>query len=359
MTAPPLVSVLIPTWNRAALLPSAVASVLASTHPSLEVLVLDDGSTDDTPEVAARLAAADGRVRVFRHANVGQSETVNRGLALGRGEIAVMLSDDDVLSPTALASAAAALAADPRAVAAYGDYEILDLEGRRDATFRAGPTTLEAILEDHDLRIGVGAAFRTEASHLAGGWNPGLRFVPDLDFWLRMGLLGTFVYVPESFGGHRRHPGQITGRVGEPAAIAERLAIVERFLARDDLPERLRALAPRARASAYLIASVVANPPERDQGQRFVIFDRRGEPGSVDRLDVAAHLFAIAEERLELIRRLDRAAQERLELIHSLEAEAQKRLDAMLRLGAALEAERAETAKLRAEIAVLRKRGGH
>ncbi len=334
-----LVSVIIPTYNRAALLPDAVRSALGQDHRSLEVILLDDESTDETPGVTAALAAADPRVRAYRHENVGQSATVNRGLELARGEVAIMLSDDDLLCPEAVSRGVAALEAHPEAVVAFGDLELIDLDGRHVRLHRGSPTTVDAILGDHEHDIGVGAAFRTAAARRAGGWNPRFHHVPDLDFWLRMGLLGGFVYVPELFGWWRTHPGQITAHATDPRCAAEHVEVVEQFLARDDLPASLATLAPRARASAHLVAASVLDPSLSAQDRRFYVLDRhsvaRGESGHRGTPDDAmARLARIADERLGVIDVLDRAAKERLDLIHRLEAE--------------LLAERAETARLRA-----------
>jgi glycosyltransferase involved in cell wall biosynthesis len=321
-----LVSLIVPTYNRAALLPDAVHSALGQDHPNLEVLVLDDGSTDGTPAAVDALVAADPRVRGYRHENVGQSATVNRGLTLAQGELAIMLSDDDLLCPKAVSLAVAALQAHPEAVVAFGDLELVDLDGRRVRLHRGTPTTVETILVHHEHDIGVGATFRTEAARRAGGWTPRFHHVPDFDFWLRMGLLGSFVYVPELFGQWRNHPGQITAQAGDPECAVEHVEVIERFLARDDLPASLAALAPRARASAHMVAATVLDRSLVAPDRRFYVMDRhafaRGENGSpVSIEDALSRMAAIADERLQLIHVLDRAARERLARIERLEAE--------------------------------------
>lgn len=93
---PGLVSVLIPTYNRAYILGQAIDSVLAQDHPQLEVIVVDDGSTDDTP---ALLAGYGDRVRVVRQANAGLAAARNAGLALARGEFIAFQDSDDLWAP--------------------------------------------------------------------------------------------------------------------------------------------------------------------------------------------------------------------------------------------------------------------
>jgi glycosyltransferase involved in cell wall biosynthesis len=95
----PTVSVIIPTYNRGALLVEAVESALAQRRPPDEILVVDDGSRDDT---AARMAAYGERVRYVRQANAGPSAARNHGFRLARGEYLALLDSDDLWTPDRL-----------------------------------------------------------------------------------------------------------------------------------------------------------------------------------------------------------------------------------------------------------------
>jgi glycosyltransferase involved in cell wall biosynthesis len=98
-----LVSVVIPAYNRAGSLSRAVQSVMDQTCRDLEVLVVDDGSTDGTPQVAAGLAAGDGRIRCHRHeSNRGAQAARNTGIRQARGEWVAFLDSDDELLPDSL-----------------------------------------------------------------------------------------------------------------------------------------------------------------------------------------------------------------------------------------------------------------
>lgn len=110
-TARPFFSVIVPTFNRVDMLPRAVASVLAQEFADLELLIVDDGSTDDTPAVLAALD--DPRVRVLRQANGGVSSARNLGLSRARGEAVTFLDSDDESHPEWL-SVFAAVLKDPR-----------------------------------------------------------------------------------------------------------------------------------------------------------------------------------------------------------------------------------------------------
>src|SRR5215472_9662532 len=98
----PLLSVVLPTRNRPRLLARAAASVLAQDVGSLELVVVDDASTDDTPDVLDRLTGLDERVRVVRTASpLGPCEARNRGLEEAEGELVSFCDDDDVWLPAA------------------------------------------------------------------------------------------------------------------------------------------------------------------------------------------------------------------------------------------------------------------
>ena len=112
---PPLISVVIPAWNCARYLRRALDSVLAQQYPDdrLDVIVVDDGSTDASPEIVADYAARDGRVRLLRQSNAGPAAARNRGIAAARGELIAFLDADDRWAPGKLAAQAARFAANP------------------------------------------------------------------------------------------------------------------------------------------------------------------------------------------------------------------------------------------------------
>jgi GT2 family glycosyltransferase len=95
----PLVSVIVPTYNRAYCLPRTLDSVLAQTHSHFEIVVIDDGSTDGTGDLVARTYGHDPRVRYFYQQNVGVTAARNQGLARARGDYVALLDSDDVWMP--------------------------------------------------------------------------------------------------------------------------------------------------------------------------------------------------------------------------------------------------------------------
>src|SRR3954469_22016354 len=109
----PAISVIMPAFDAAAYLHVAVESVLAQTFSDLELLIVDDGSTDGTVAVAERYAARDGRVRVLRQANAGPGPARNTGFRAPTGDIFAFLDSDDEWDETFLAAQLAVLSARP------------------------------------------------------------------------------------------------------------------------------------------------------------------------------------------------------------------------------------------------------
>ena len=106
-------SIIMPAYNAAATLEEAVDSVRAQSSVEWELIIIDDGSTDDIPPIADRLAAADPRIRVVHQVNRGEAGARNAGLALARGAWVAFLDADDWIAPDFLARMTAALRADP------------------------------------------------------------------------------------------------------------------------------------------------------------------------------------------------------------------------------------------------------
>jgi len=123
---PESVSVVIPTYNRADLLDRAIASAVNQTHPAYEVIVVDDGSSDDTP---ARCAAWGSRIRYVRTANAGVSVARNTGISLAQGQWIALLDSDDTWEPTKLEVQMAAFRAVPAAAWSLTGCEVVDGEG--------------------------------------------------------------------------------------------------------------------------------------------------------------------------------------------------------------------------------------
>src|SRR5207248_406310 len=128
MNERPPISVVIATFNQAAYLGETLESVLRQSYPEVEIIVVDDGSTDATPAVAERYG---GRIRYVRQENAERGAARNAGLRLAHGAFVAFLDSDDVWLPHKLEREAAVLIAQPDVAVVYSDVELIDAAGRR------------------------------------------------------------------------------------------------------------------------------------------------------------------------------------------------------------------------------------
>lgn len=178
----PLVSVVLPVWNRAGLVGSAIASVVAQTWERWELLVVDDGSTDDTRAVLDAWTARDPRVRVLAQRHGGHAVARNRGLAASRGEVITYLDSDNAWAPGYLAAVVAAFA-DPAVTSVYCAQRVHD-HALDDDWVRAEPFDAEALRGGNFIDLNVFAHRRALYERL-GGFDAGLRRLTDWDLVLR------------------------------------------------------------------------------------------------------------------------------------------------------------------------------
>ncbi len=205
------VSVVIPTHNRADLLARAVHCALYQEGVDHEVVVVDDGSTDDTADVLTRVV--DDRLTVLRHADAkGVSRARNAGIAAASGDWVAFLDDDDVWSPDKLARQVATATADGAAWVYAGmvtvDVDLTILHGNRPDD----PETIAAELPVRD-RIPSGPSnlvVRKAVLDEVGGFDPELSYDADWDLWLRILMTaGGPTLVEAPLLAHVRHPGNM------------------------------------------------------------------------------------------------------------------------------------------------------
>ena len=199
---PALVSTIIPVFNRASMLREAVASVLAQTHRPIEIIIVDDGSTDDTGTVAEELERENaGVVRTIHIANGGPGRAREAGRALAHGEFIQYLDSDDVLLPKKFELQVAALRARPECGAAYGWTRERDAAGNPASLprKRSGerieemfPSMLTSRWWDTPTPL-----YRSAVTDRAGAWTS-LRAEEDWEYDCRIAAQGVqLAYVPD------------------------------------------------------------------------------------------------------------------------------------------------------------------
>ncbi|GAB2813700.1 hypothetical protein GCM10022221_09290 [Actinocorallia aurea] len=264
-----LVTVALPTRNGIGRMEEAVTSVLAQDHADLELLVLDNASTDGTEDYCRELAAADARVRYHRHPeNLGILGNFGSAPALARGEYLRWISDDDRLEPAGVSRAAAEFAADPRLVlvttaisyttdgaTATAAYTGTDL--RSDDALTRFTAWLHLLGESHLLIDPLYGLIRRDVLLRLPRRNL-LR--EDEVFAARLALAGPWAHVPEVLGHRNWRPEgtrQVARRLGVPAWQAYFATTLEcrellRRLPEADLPPAAARKARRAVAGLFL-----------------------------------------------------------------------------------------------------------
>lgn len=248
----PLVSLVIPAYNHATYLPEAIKSILAQDYPCVELIVIDDGSTDKTADVLAGLG---GGFHWETQNNKGQSRTLARGWEMAKGDILGYLSADDVLDPGAVSTSVAALMAEQDAVATYCDFNLIDPHSRIVRRVILPDFCYDQMLAQVSCPVGPGAFFRRAAYLRSGPWNPCYRQMPDYDFWLRLGLHGKFIHLPQVLAGFRIHEGSQTYSITTPERAEEPILIVSGVLGESAAKNLNQHLGERALASANLVSA--------------------------------------------------------------------------------------------------------
>lgn len=191
---PPLVTIIVLCHNYGRFLGEAIESALAQTYPNVEIMVIDDGSTDDSLQVAQRYA---DRVRVITQPNMGMERTANRGAGEANGELFCFLSADDVLEPRYVEALIAALQRTPEAAYAYCRPLLF---GARSGPMRCLPFSAYFMVKHSNFVAGSALCRRNEYLE-AGGYaeDLGEHAFEDWDLWLRLlerGRRGTYVREP-------------------------------------------------------------------------------------------------------------------------------------------------------------------
>ena len=204
------ISVLIPTYNYARYLPQAIDSVLAQTYAPLEVLVVDDGSTDDTPQV---LAAYGNRIRAIRQDNQGVAAARNTGVAAARGEYVALLDSDDLWLPRKLELQIARFESDPSLGFVHCGAETFD----GDRTLGVLVDGMEGWVREAILRLdrvvipvpGSGTVLPKRVIEEVGGFDVRLPPSDDWDLCYRIAARYPIGFVPVVLVRYRLHGGGI------------------------------------------------------------------------------------------------------------------------------------------------------
>ena len=265
----PLVSVVIPAYNRAHLLPETLESVLAQSYTSIETIVVDDGSTDNTAQL---LEGYGPHIRVIAQANQGEGPARNTGIAAARGTYIAFVDSDDIWLPEKLERQLQVLTSRPDLRWAYSDAYVFDgATGRK--LYRCGQRIRQ--WEGAIARRLLVADFipsPTPVVHRSvfdevGGFSS-LVIGADWEMWLRIASRYPAVKVNGALAGYRVHAGMVSGGESVLSLLDQRLQVIARAVAFS--PVTYASARARALSYQYILA-----------GRAFM---KQGDPRSASKM---------------------------------------------------------------------------
>jgi glycosyltransferase involved in cell wall biosynthesis len=286
----PLVSIVTPAYNQSAFLRDTIESVLAQDYPRIEHDVIDDGSTDSTPQVLAEFT---GRVIWESQKNQGQTPTINKGWERAQGHILTWLNSDDTLLPGALTKAVELLEQHPDVGIVFGDTLFTKEDGTPIERSTNGRTFIyrEFVLRCENPIAQPSAFIRRAVIEDTGLLDPSYYYFMDWDFWLRAGLRHKIAYFPELLSTYRLHAESKT--VAQASKAAPELEYMYRkFFARKDLPAEIRALERRAMVNMYFTSGSYYLQGNNPKGAaRMALRALRESPGALYNPETAHKFF--------------------------------------------------------------------
>jgi glycosyltransferase involved in cell wall biosynthesis len=223
--ARPLVTIVTPSYNQGNFIRKTIESVLAQDYPNIEYIVMDGGSTDHTPAIAAEYA---GRLTWVSEKDRGQAHAINKGFQRARGTVVSWLNSDDILLPGAVGRGVGALQRAPHAAAVYGEGYLMDTAGRFTGRFPATePFNLWKLVYLSDYILQQSVFFRRAAVEAVGWLDEALQYTLDWDLLIRLGKRYGLEYVPEYLGALREYP-EAKSFSGGWTRVAEIRRVLER-----------------------------------------------------------------------------------------------------------------------------------
>lgn len=255
----PAISVLIPSYNHGAYIEQTIRSVLNQTERDFELLILDDGSTDDSPARIERLAQSDGRIRYWRQANAGLIATLNTLADQARGTYVAQIDSDDMWTPERLAWGLADMAADPKLAVSFTGF--LRIQNDNSPAARADQLELGAIPHEplvdrmviKNTVCACTAFMRRSALTQIGPFARNFSLSHDWDRWLRLSMVGRMSLSEQIGALYREH--------GSNQSLDERTTRGQELQILGDLAETLidhHALPQQIQAQIYARGAALA-----------------------------------------------------------------------------------------------------
>jgi glycosyltransferase involved in cell wall biosynthesis len=202
-TEVPLVSIVTPSFNQASFLEASIQSVLSQSHPRLEYIIVDGGSTDGSLDIIRKYA---GKLAWWTsEKDKGQTDALNKGFANAKGNILAWLNSDDTYQPGAVASAVKVLLDHPGIGLVYGDSNYINEAGEVIGRFPAAQTDLPRLRRGYVHIPQQASFFRGDLWRAVGPLDPTFYFAMDYDLWVRIAKRSQVKYIPQTWANFRLH----------------------------------------------------------------------------------------------------------------------------------------------------------
>lgn len=203
MTEKPLVSIVTPSFNQAVYLEETILSVLGQTYPRIEYIIIDGASQDGSLEIIRKYAGK--LAHWISEKDKGQTDAINKGFALARGEFLAWLNSDDTLLPNAVEEAVDFLQAHPEVGLVYGDANYIDEKRRVIGKFSAAQTDLPRLRRGYVHIPQQASFFRKSLWDQVGPLDDSFFFAMDYDLWTRLAAVSELKYLPRTWANFRLH----------------------------------------------------------------------------------------------------------------------------------------------------------
>lgn len=248
-TEVPSVSIVIPVYNQRKYIEKTLASILRQSYEKLECIVVDDGSTDGSGDIARSFG---DRVIVLSQKNQGQAAALNKGWRAASGEVLGYLSSDDLIDSDAIFRLIQKMMENPLPSVVFSGFRLIDSSDKVIKEVKIPFYGYEHMLRTFICPIGPGALFDRVLFDRSGGWNATLRQLPDFEFWLRIGPYAQFIKTPASLSSFRVHESSQTFAISDIKKSEESIAVAQALLLTNKIPAPL---AKQFTAAAYCFSS--------------------------------------------------------------------------------------------------------
>lgn len=245
----PKVTVIIATYNAITYLPITVDSVIQQTFTDFEVLIVDDGSTDETVEWVSKLV--DPRVRLISQANQGVAVARNQGIANAQGEYVAFLDADDLWEPTKLEKQVKCLEENPQVGLVNTSIVNIDEQGKPLGAVNASDVegnVLKYIVEENLILCGSAPMVRRSCLEAVQGFDQKLMSAEDWDLWIRLAARYDFAVVREPLVLYRQHLNSKSNNIERH--LKHRLKVIDKTF--ETVARNLQPLKQRSLGRAYL-----------------------------------------------------------------------------------------------------------